>query len=56
MLGPDVSFRYTPYDVEDAVRRIRATGYPRSEYYVGELRLGDPERPDRMSKLIEGLP
>jgi predicted phosphodiesterase len=55
LLGPDVSFRYTPYDVEGAVREIRATDYPRAEYYVGELPLEDPERPERMSRLIEGL-
>ena len=56
VLGPDVSFRYTPYDVEDAVCRIRATGYPRTDYVVGELPLEDPERPERLSRLIEGLP
>jgi predicted phosphodiesterase len=56
LLGPDVAFRRTPYDVEAAVREIRATGYPRADSYAGDLPLEDPERPERMSRLIEGLP
>jgi putative phosphoesterase len=56
LAGPDVSLRRTAYDVEDAAARIRATGYPRAESFASELVLEDPERPGRMSRLIEGLP
>ena len=35
LLGPDVELRRTTYDVEDAVRRIRATAYPDAEEQVG---------------------
>jgi diadenosine tetraphosphatase ApaH/serine/threonine PP2A family protein phosphatase len=56
LLGPDVSFRRTPYDVDAAARLIRATGYPRADWIAEEIVLEDPERPARMSALIEGLP
>ena len=55
LLLPPVDLRRTGYAVDDAVRQIRATGYPRAEEYVSELPVSDPERPDRMSRLIEGL-
>jgi putative phosphoesterase len=51
--GPEIELRCTAYDVEDAVRRIRASGYPRAGEYVAELPLEDPGRPGRMSALIE---
>jgi len=53
LLGPDVEFRRTPYAVDEAVRLIRATGYPRAEDYATELPIKDPKRPERMSALIE---
>lgn len=53
MLGPDVRLRRTPYDVADAIRRIRSTGFPRAEAFAHELALDDPSRPERMSALIE---
>ena len=50
-LTPEPRFRRTDYDVEDAARRIRASGYPN----LGPLDFltPDPERPERMSELIE---
>jgi putative phosphoesterase len=56
LLGEDPEFRRTPYDVEGAMRRIEATGYPRLGDYLAELAVQDPSRPERMSALIEGLP
>jgi putative phosphoesterase len=56
LLGEDPEFRRTPYDVEGAMRRIEATGYPRLGDYLAELAVEDPSRPERMSALIEGLP
>jgi predicted phosphodiesterase len=55
LLGPDVEFRRTAYDVEAAARAMAATGYPRAPDPATFL-LRDPERPARMSALIEGLP
>jgi predicted phosphodiesterase len=55
LLGADVELRRTAYDVEAAAAAIRATGYPRTaevETYLA----ADPERPHRLSALIEGLP
>ena len=50
-LDPEPRFRRTDYDVEAAAERIRATGYPN----LGPLDFltRDPERPKRMSELIE---
>jgi diadenosine tetraphosphatase ApaH/serine/threonine PP2A family protein phosphatase len=56
LVGPELSFRRTLYDVEAAVEQIRATGYPRAEEIFPDLPLEDPDRPARMSALIEGLP
>jgi diadenosine tetraphosphatase ApaH/serine/threonine PP2A family protein phosphatase len=56
LLDRDVSFRRTPYEVEAAARRIIATGYPKAEEFVRDIELEDPERPARLSALIEGLP
>ena len=56
LAGRELSFRRTPYDVVAAVERILATGYPRAEEAAADLPLEDPDRPARMSALIEGLP
>ena len=53
LAGPEISLRRTAYDVEDAVRRIRATGYPNAERFARELVVEDPSRPEKMSALIE---
>jgi predicted phosphodiesterase len=55
LLGDDVELRRTDYDVEAAARAIAATGHPRAAEVTAYLR-PDPERPARMSALIEGLP
>lgn len=53
-VGPEVRFRRTDYDVAAAVEQIRATGYPNLAPL--DFLTPDPERPERMSRLIEGLP
>lgn len=45
-------FRRTDYDVEEAARRIRASGYP-SLGPLYEMLGSDPSRPQRMSELME---
>ncbi len=51
-LGPEVRFRRTDYDIEAALEQMRATGYPNLEPSL-EYLSPDPDRPDRMSALIE---
>jgi predicted phosphodiesterase len=34
LLGPDVQFRHTPYDLAQAAERIRATNYPQAEEFA----------------------
>jgi putative phosphoesterase len=51
LLGPDVELRRTEYDVSDAVRRIRATGYPDADELAGWLL--DPEDPAEVSAYFE---
>jgi predicted phosphodiesterase len=54
LLGDDVELRRTDYDVEAAAAAFAATGYPRAEEAASYL-VADPERPGRLSALIEGL-
>jgi putative phosphoesterase len=51
-LVPEPRFRRTEYDVREAARRIRASGYP-GLAYLDEMLVSDPSRPERMSRLIE---
>jgi putative phosphoesterase len=55
LLTTDVEFRRTDYDVEATIAAIAATGYPKADEVVTFL-IPDPERPARISTLIEGLP
>jgi putative phosphoesterase len=55
LLGADVELRRTDYDVEAAAAAITATGYPKAAEAVTYL-APDPERPARLSALIEGVP
>ncbi len=34
LLGPGVSLRHTPYDLEDAAARVRRTAYPQAEEFA----------------------
>ena len=55
LLGRDVRFRRTTYAIDDACDRIRSSGYPRAEEYAAEIAQEDPDRPERLSRLIEGV-
>ncbi len=55
LLDNDVELRRTEYDIDAAIMAILATGYPRAAEIVPYL-TADPERPDRLSALIEGVP
>jgi putative phosphoesterase len=54
LLGSDVELRRTDYDVDAAVAAIVASGYPRATEVIPYL-CPDPERPDRLTALIESL-
>jgi predicted phosphodiesterase len=54
LLGPDVELRCTTYDIEAASTAITARGYPRAAETLAYL-VPDPQRPARLSTLIEGL-
>jgi predicted phosphodiesterase len=51
VLGPEVELRRTEYDVDDAVRRIRATGYPDADQFAGWLL--EPEDPAEVCAYFE---
>jgi predicted phosphodiesterase len=53
LLGDDVELRRTDYDLEAAAAAIIATGHPRAGEALTSF-TRDPERPQRMSALIEG--
>lgn len=42
LLGPDVELRRTPYDVQEAAERIRATEYPQAEDFAAQNVLAPP--------------
>jgi putative phosphoesterase len=42
LLGPDVRFRHTPYDLAAAARRIRTTNYPQAEEFAARNVLHPP--------------
>jgi predicted phosphodiesterase len=42
LLGPDVEFRHTDYDLEAAAARIRATDYPDAESFATQYVLNPP--------------
>jgi putative phosphoesterase len=52
-LDPEPHFRRTDYDLDAGRARSRATGYPNLAPL--DFVALDPERPERMSRLIEGL-
>jgi putative phosphoesterase len=54
LLGPEVEFRRTPYDLESAARRIRASGWPAAEEFVRENLLEVPDG-DSASRYFEEL-
>lgn len=54
LLGPEVEFRRTPYDLESAAERIRATGWPDAEEFVRENLLEVPDG-DEASRYFEEL-
>ena len=53
LLGPGLEHRRTDYDVAAAAEQILATSYPNRENYARELLEADPDRPERLSRLIE---
>jgi putative phosphoesterase len=42
LLGPDIQFRHTPYDLANAAERIRSTNYPQAEDFAARNILNPP--------------
>lgn len=47
LLGPDVEFRHTDYDLEAAADLVRASAYPSAEHFASRTILAPPDE-DRM--------
>jgi len=53
LFGPEVEFRRTEYDVDEAIARIGATGYPQTEFMVDTLL--NPPTPEEATEHFEKL-
>ena len=53
LLGPSVELRRTLYDLEDAAKRIHATGYPDPDELLERLTAEDPSIAEKASALFE---
>ena len=49
LVGDDVEFRKTPFDVERAIAEIRASGWPEAEEFVAENLLASPSRAETIA-------
>jgi len=52
LLDPDVDLRRTPYDLDEAARRIRTSGFPDADRFVRENVLTTPD-PDETARFFE---
>jgi predicted phosphodiesterase len=48
LLGPDVQFRRTHYDLEQAAARVRATGYPHAEEFAAHNIIRPPSEAEAL--------
>jgi diadenosine tetraphosphatase ApaH/serine/threonine PP2A family protein phosphatase len=48
LLGPDVEFRRTPYDLEKAADRVRGTQYPQAEDFAARNVLHPPSEAEML--------
>ncbi len=51
LLGPDIQFRNTPYDLEKAAARIRGTAYPRADEFASCHVLNPPSEASMLEAL-----
>jgi len=49
LLGPDVQPRHTPYDLEAAAARIRATSYPQADEFAARSVLRPPSEEEMLA-------
>jgi putative phosphoesterase len=54
LLGPDVRFRHTNYDAQDAAARIRATNYPQADDFAVRYVLTPPSEAQMLGVFGEG--
>jgi hypothetical protein len=48
LLGPDIQFRRTSYDLADAAERVRATRYPRAQEFAARDILQPPSEQEML--------
>jgi putative phosphoesterase len=53
LIGPEVDLRRTPYDLDDAAKRIRATDCPDPDDLLDRLTVNDPSIADEASARLE---
>lgn len=51
LLGPDVQFRHTEYDLEQAAARVRGSGYPEGESFASKNILHPPSETEMLELL-----
>ena len=49
VMGPDIKFRNTPYDLEKAAQRVRATKYPAAEAFATKYILSIPDEKETLA-------
>jgi hypothetical protein len=48
ILGPDIEFRHTNYDLQRAAERVRASAYPGAEEFATKYVLHPPSADDML--------
>jgi hypothetical protein len=48
LLGPDIQFRHTPYDLIKAAERIRGTRYPQAQDFAARSILEPPSEEEML--------
>jgi putative phosphoesterase len=48
LLGPDIQFRYTPYDLSKAAECVRATDYPQAQQFAARYILKPPSEKEML--------
>jgi predicted phosphodiesterase len=54
LLGPDVQFRHTSYDLVEAAERIRATKYPQAQEFAARNVLQPPSEEEMLAVFTRG--
>jgi hypothetical protein len=50
IIGPEITFRHTNYDLESAAERIRASGYPAADEFAARYVLHPPSADEMLAR------